>query len=51
MRTADYFFVTFGSTTEPAIEAIDILKSQGKNFGLVSFSYLCRLTRTGQGRC
>jgi len=43
--TADYFFVTFGSTTGPAMEAIDILKSQGKNFGLISFSYLLPLDK------
>lgn len=44
-ENADYFFVTFGSSTEPALEAIDILKSQGKNFGLVSFSYLMPLDK------
>ncbi|MDE1768794.1 MAG: 2-oxoacid:acceptor oxidoreductase subunit alpha, partial [Candidatus Micrarchaeota archaeon] len=44
-ENADYFFVTFGSTTQPASEAIDILKAQGKNFGLISFSYLLPLDK------
>ena len=42
---AEYFFVTFGSTTDSASEAIDILKSKGKNFGLISFSYLMPLDK------
>ncbi len=42
---AEFFFVTFGSTTEPALEAIDILKAQGHNFGLISFSYLLPLDK------
>ena len=42
---AEYFFVTFGSTTEPALEAIDILKSKGYGFGLVSFSYILPLDK------
>ncbi len=42
---ADYYLVTFGSTTGPALEALEILKAQGKNFGLVSFSYLMPLNK------
>ena len=42
---ADYFLVAFGSTTDSAKEAIDILNSKGKKFGLVSFSYLMPLDR------
>lgn len=42
---ADYFLVTFGSTTEPAMEAVEILKSKGKNVGLISFSYLLPLDK------
>ncbi len=42
---ADYFLVTFGSTTGPALDAIDILKSKGKNFGLISFNYLMPLDK------
>ncbi len=42
---ADYFFVTFGSTTEPAIDAIELLKAKGINVGLISFSYLMPLAK------
>ena len=35
---ADYFFVTFGSSTGPTTEAVSLLKDQGLNFGIVSFS-------------
>lgn len=42
---AEYFLVAFGSTTDSAKEAIDILNSKGKKFGLVSFSYLMPLDR------
>ncbi len=42
---ADHFLVTFGSTTEAAMEAVGILNSQGMNFGLVSFSYLMPLDK------
>ena len=37
---AEYFLVTFGSTTGPAKEAVEILNSNGGRFGLISFSYL-----------
>ena len=43
--SADYFFVTFGSTTEPAMEAMSLLKQKGMNFGLISFSYLMPLDK------
>ncbi len=42
---ANYFFVTFGSTTEPATEAIELLKAKGVNVGLISFSYLMPLDK------
>ena len=42
---ADYFFVTFGSTTEPAVEAMEILKSKGRHFGVVYFDYLMPLDK------
>ncbi len=42
---ADYFLVTFGSTTGPALDAINLLKAGGKNFGLISFSYLMPLDK------
>ncbi len=44
-ENAEYFFVTFGSTTDSAAEAIEILKSRGRNFGLISFSYLMPLDK------
>ncbi len=37
---SDLFLVTFGSTTEPAIEAAEILSSKGIKTGVISFSYL-----------
>jgi 2-oxoglutarate ferredoxin oxidoreductase subunit alpha len=37
---AKYHLVTFGSTTEPATDALDILKAKGMDFGLISFNYL-----------
>ena len=40
---ADYYLVTFGSTTEPATEAVGMLKARGLNFGLISFSYIMPL--------
>ena len=42
---ADFFLVTFGSTTEPAMEAVEILKGKGFNAGVISFSYLMPLDR------
>ncbi|MGC8710496.1 MAG: 2-oxoacid:acceptor oxidoreductase subunit alpha [Candidatus Micrarchaeia archaeon] len=39
-QSADVFVITFGSTAESAIEALDILKGRGINAGLVSFAYL-----------
>jgi 2-oxoglutarate ferredoxin oxidoreductase subunit alpha len=40
---AEYHLVAFGSTAEPATEAVELLKAQGLSFGLVSFSYLMPL--------
>ena len=37
---ADCFLVTFGSTSGPATEAIELLKIRGVNAGLISFNYL-----------
>ena len=37
---AEHFLVTFGSTTGPAKEAVEILNGNGGKFGLISFSYL-----------
>ncbi len=37
---AKHFLVTFGSTTGPAREAIGLLKQNGIDFGLISFSYI-----------
>ncbi len=37
---ADVFMLTFGSTTESATEALELLKSRGINAGLISFAYL-----------
>ncbi|HUB92718.1 MAG TPA: 2-oxoacid:acceptor oxidoreductase subunit alpha [Candidatus Saccharimonadales bacterium] len=42
---ADCFFVTFGSTTEPAMEAVSLLKDKGYNVGVISFSYLMPLDK------
>lgn len=42
---ADYFLVTFGSTTMAATEAVSMLKEKGLNFGLISFNYLMPLDR------
>lgn len=42
---ADYYLVTFGSTTGAAQEAVEILKAKGKNVGLISFSYLMPLDK------
>jgi 2-oxoglutarate ferredoxin oxidoreductase subunit alpha len=41
----DYYFVTFGSTTDAAIEAIELLKGRGVKVGLISFDYLMPLDR------
>lgn len=43
--TADYFFVTFGSTTEAVRDAVQILKNRNLNFGVISFSYLLPLDK------
>ena len=43
--SADYFFVTFGSTTEAVREAAIILKKKGFNFGIISFNYLLPLDK------
>lgn len=37
---ADIFIVTFGSTTESATEALELLKGRGVNAGMIAFSYL-----------
>ncbi|MCL4411542.1 2-oxoacid:acceptor oxidoreductase subunit alpha [Candidatus Marsarchaeota archaeon] len=37
---ADIFIVTFGSTTESATEALQLLNAQGANAGMISFAYL-----------
>lgn len=37
---AKYHLVTFGSTTEPATDAVEILRAKGLDFGLISFNYL-----------
>ena len=42
---ADFFLVAFGSTAEPATEALGLLKKRGLNAGLISFSYLMPLDR------
>ena len=39
----DVYLVTFGSTTGPAKEAIEMLKAEGKKVGLVSFNYIMPL--------
>ncbi len=44
-ENADYFLVTFGSTTIPAREAVEILKSKGLNFGIISFNYILPLDK------
>ena len=38
--SAKHFIVCYGSTTGPAKEAVDMLNAEGKDFGLISFSYL-----------
>ena len=40
---AEYYLVAFGSTAEPATEAVALLNGQGLKFGLISFSYLMPL--------
>ncbi|VVB76966.1 2-oxoglutarate synthase subunit KorA [uncultured archaeon] len=42
---AGYHLVTFGSTTESATEAMEILKQQGISVGLISFNYLLPLDK------
>jgi 2-oxoglutarate ferredoxin oxidoreductase subunit alpha len=42
---ADYFFATFGSTAEPALEAAEILKGKGHSFGVVLFDYIMPLDK------
>ncbi len=42
---ADYFFVTFGSTTGPVLEAAEILKNMGRKFGIVLFNYIMPLDK------
>ncbi len=37
---AEYFLVTFGSSTGAALEAIGLLKAMGYNVGVISFGYL-----------
>ncbi len=37
---ADVFMLAFGSTTESATEALEVLKDMGINAGLISFAYL-----------
>ncbi len=39
-ENAECFLVTFGSSTEPALEASALLKEQGYDVGVISFSYL-----------
>ena len=43
--SAEYFFVTFGSTTEPVQEAARVLNESGKSFGVISFSYIMPLDK------
>ncbi len=42
---SDYYFVTFGSTTDAAIEAVGLLKERGMKVGLISFDYLMPLDK------
>ncbi len=42
---SEYFLVTFGSTTGPAIEAMNLLRAKGVKVGLISFSYLMPLDK------
>ncbi len=42
---AECFFVTFGSSTEPVMEAVKLLKEKGHNIGVVSFNYLMPLDK------
>ncbi|MCL4365170.1 MAG: 2-oxoacid:acceptor oxidoreductase subunit alpha [Candidatus Marsarchaeota archaeon] len=35
-----FYIVTWGSTTSPALEALEILKSKGQSVGLISFDYI-----------
>ncbi len=42
---SDYYFVTFGSTTDAAIEAAELLKAKGMKIGIVSFNYLMPLDK------
>ncbi len=42
-ESAKNFLVTFGSTTGAALEAAQILNSQGMDFGVISFNYLMPL--------
>ncbi len=38
--SAEYFLVTFGSTTEPVEEAAKILSERGMKVGVISFNYI-----------
>jgi 2-oxoglutarate ferredoxin oxidoreductase subunit alpha len=40
---AQYHLVAFGSTAEAATEAVELLRQQGLDFGLISFNYLMPL--------
>ena len=42
---ADYFFVTFGSTTEAVREAVQILNKKNYKFGVISFNYILPLDK------
>ncbi len=42
---SDFFLVTFGSTTEPAMEAAELLSGKGFKTGVISFSYLMPLDK------
>ena len=39
----DYYLVTFGSTTEAALEASELLQKEGLKVGVISFNYLLPL--------
>jgi 2-oxoglutarate ferredoxin oxidoreductase subunit alpha len=44
-QDADYYFVTWGSSTLAVTEAVTMLNSQGLKFGVISFNYVMPLDK------
>jgi 2-oxoglutarate ferredoxin oxidoreductase subunit alpha len=42
-ENAEHFLVAFGSVAQAAVEAVEMLKSEGRSFGVISFDYIMPL--------